>query len=196
MIVNSIRRIFTNRIRFSFFIFGIFLLEDILEKVGPHSIFGDIWGVIGVLLISLGLFIRSWAAGILIKEKKLATFGPYAIMRHPLYFGSFLMALGFCIKIGDTENIWIVLFLLFFVYLPKIRLEERILSRKFGRKWQTYVRRTAMFYPRRFNFSWMNCNWSIDMWFKNREYNAVIGVVIGLFLTELIHYFFPNWLAH
>ena len=46
--------------------------------------------------ILAGLFLRSWAAGTIRKWERLATTGPYACVRHPLYLGSILLMLGFC----------------------------------------------------------------------------------------------------
>ena len=37
----------------------------------------------------LGLAIRSWSAGFLIKDEKLTTDGPYALIRNPLYLVRF-----------------------------------------------------------------------------------------------------------
>ena len=51
-----------------------------------------LWAGLGVSLI--GLLLRGWAAGYLEKGKRLAQDGPYAFLRHPLYDGSFLIALG------------------------------------------------------------------------------------------------------
>ncbi|HUT86260.1 MAG TPA: methyltransferase, partial [Elusimicrobiales bacterium] len=51
--------------------------------------------IAGLVIISLGEAIRLWASGYLKKDKELAVTGPYRIVRHPLYVGSFLIALGF-----------------------------------------------------------------------------------------------------
>ena len=67
----------------------------------------DIWQwsdplvAVSELLILVGLLIRSWAAGTLRKKKHLATTGPYAWIRNPLYAGSFLMMAGFAALVQD-----------------------------------------------------------------------------------------------
>ncbi|MGH8104132.1 MAG: methyltransferase family protein, partial [bacterium] len=48
----------------------------------------------GAPLIVGGAALRIWAAGTIKKQQTLAQEGPYALMRHPLYFGSFLGGLG------------------------------------------------------------------------------------------------------
>ena len=49
---------------------------------------------LGFPLVLLGEAIRIWASGHIEKTKILATGGPYAHCRHPLYVGSLLIALG------------------------------------------------------------------------------------------------------
>ena len=52
---------------------------------------------IGAAIAFVGVLIRAWAAGHIVKNSQLATTGPYAHVRNPLYFGSFLLAAGFAI---------------------------------------------------------------------------------------------------
>src|SRR5258705_4166631 len=51
----------------------------------------------------LGLAIRAWAAGHIRKNDRLATSGPYAHTRNPLYLGSFLLELSFTIAHARWE---------------------------------------------------------------------------------------------
>src|SRR5882672_12080639 len=52
---------------------------------------------IGATITVLGLLLRGWAAGHLAKNQRLATGGPYALTRNPLYFGTLLVAAGLAI---------------------------------------------------------------------------------------------------
>ncbi|HEU4837195.1 MAG TPA: methyltransferase, partial [Pyrinomonadaceae bacterium] len=56
--------------------------------------------LIGASVSVLGLALRAWAAGHIRKNAQLATSGPYAFTRNPLYLGSFLLGLGFTIASG------------------------------------------------------------------------------------------------
>src|SRR4051794_6680045 len=49
----------------------------------------------GLPIAIAGAILRGMAAGVIRKDSKLATVGPYGWTRNPLYFGSFLLALGF-----------------------------------------------------------------------------------------------------
>ena len=64
--------------------------------------------VLGTGMALAGLAIRSWAAGTLHKMKELTRSGPYAMVRNPLYVGSFFMMFGFCALIADAHTIWII----------------------------------------------------------------------------------------
>jgi protein-S-isoprenylcysteine O-methyltransferase Ste14 len=141
----------------------------------------------GLLLSFIGLAIRAWAAGYLEKGKRLAQDGPYSIIRHPLYAGSFLLALGFCIagtgsyRTWHGAILWAVFVVLFFgVYPRRIREEESTLESHFGDSWREFVRVRQRFLPRlspvrRDNpdsFTWAR-------YIKNTEYNASIGWLAG-----------------
>ena len=39
---------------------------------------------------------RLYASGFVVKNKELATTGPYGMVRHPLYTGNILMLVGYC----------------------------------------------------------------------------------------------------
>src|SRR4051812_27613666 len=51
----------------------------------------------GVAVSIAGLVLRGWAAGHLAKNQTLATSGPYAHTRNPLYVGTLLVAAGLAI---------------------------------------------------------------------------------------------------
>jgi hypothetical protein len=44
--------------------------------------------------------IRAWASGHIRKNQTLAVSGPYAYTRNPLYLGSLILGVGFCIASG------------------------------------------------------------------------------------------------
>src|SRR5690349_20108116 len=57
--------------------------------------------LIGATVGLAGIAIRAWAARYLRKHEVLATSGPYAFTRNPLYFGSAILAAGFILA-GDS----------------------------------------------------------------------------------------------
>ncbi len=169
------------RIRISLIVFLLLIAEDVIDGIKPHALSNihDAKSMAGLGLILAGVGLRSWAAGTLHKLSRLTTTGPYSLIRNPLYVGSFLMMVGFCVIIDDPENIWFVLgpFLLLYVY--KVRREERGLADQFGLEWDEYVKSTPRFFPLRIAGK-LRTGWSLRQWLNNREYQAVGGAVVGL----------------
>lgn len=171
----------TQRVSISFVIFSVLVLQDVDEGNRVRNPFNtaDRWAVLGLLLVMLGLGLRSWAAGVLRKGKELATTGPYQLCRHPLYLGSMLMMSGFCLLVADTMNAVVVAALLCAVYLPTIRREERKLKARHGPQWEAFVRTSPAILPCRWPRR-LTSAWSWRQWLRNREYNAVLGSFAGV----------------
>jgi protein-S-isoprenylcysteine O-methyltransferase Ste14 len=138
----------------------------------------------------LGILLRTWAAGTIHKTKKLATTGPYALARHPLYLGSFLIAMGFSLFLWDNENMWAVIAVGVLLYLPKIRREEIHLAQLFGNEWPDYCRRTAMFFPK--SLPKLRSDWSFQQWNHNHEYETFAAGLIALTIIRISQQMFGN----
>src|SRR5579863_9482293 len=101
----------------------------------------------GAIGIAAGLLIRALASGHVRKNEALATSGPYAYTRNPLYLGSLLMGLGFCVA-ARSWWVGVALVVMFFaIYLPVIRDEEAFLRRTFP-EFEKYARRVPRMLPR------------------------------------------------
>lgn len=103
--------------------------------------------IAGSVIAVIGALIRLWASGHVKKNKVLATDGPYAYVRHPLYVGNILILLGFSI----ASNIWwayaLMVFLILFYYPPAISYEDAKLDRLFGEEWQSWSRNIHALIP-------------------------------------------------
>jgi protein-S-isoprenylcysteine O-methyltransferase Ste14 len=137
--------------------------------------------LIGALVSAVGLAIRGCAAGYLRKDRELATAGPYARTRNPLYLGSAILAAGFMIA---GNSIWAaVLVALYFsvFYYAVMRNEEEDLSKRFGAAFDEYAKRVPLFFPsivarssgQATSFSWAQYS-------RNREYKALVGTLLGV----------------
>jgi protein-S-isoprenylcysteine O-methyltransferase Ste14 len=75
------------------------------------------------------------------KAKKLVTTGMYSKFRHPIYYSGILMDIGLVIS---TLKLWIflIVFVIFLIQLIRIHREEKILIRKFGKRYIEYKKRT------------------------------------------------------
>src|ERR1017187_8819851 len=80
---------------------------------------------IGIPISLLGLALRAWAAGSLAKNQELATGGPYAYTRNPLYIGTLVVAAGLATapRNPGLEALFAAIFV--FVYLPVIQNEQQ-----------------------------------------------------------------------
>ncbi len=136
-----------------------------------------LWGLPVALA---GLALRGWAAGCLAKNQRLATGGPYARTRNPLYIGTLLVAAGLAIAASSP---WLALlfgtvFLL--VYLPVIQLEEQHLRKLFP-EYASYSGKVPALWPRLTAAPLTGATpfrWSLYL--KNQEYQAAMGLVVGM----------------
>ncbi len=160
---------------------GFVLIAAFLLAAEPSR-----WSMIlGLPFAMAGLGIRAWAAGHLAKDQSLATGGPYAFVRNPLYLGTLVAAIGF----GIASGVWWlpvlfgVVFLL--VYLPVMELEEKHLLRVLPGS-AGYIDQVPLFFPMkppfpstaRFDGSW---------YVRNEEYKA-----LGAFAVVIV---FLAWRA-
>jgi len=162
-----------------------FLLEDLWEGLQPYSL-TERWGIIGVILMAAGVLMRSWAAGTIRKTESLTMEGPYAIMRHPLYVGSFLIAMGFCTMLMDWENFLLVALLLVPLHIRRTLREENKLSEIYGEAWRAYKAKVGPFFPKVKPIGVL-AGWSGGQWLKNKEYGAFVTSVVILILIQIWH---------
>jgi protein-S-isoprenylcysteine O-methyltransferase Ste14 len=135
---------------------------------------------VGMPLVALGLAVRAAAAGHVRKDRELTISGPYSYTRNPLYLGSLIIGVGFAIA---ARSIWILIglfVLLFAIYWPLIRAEERYLRAHFP-GYDEYAMHTPRLIPRL--HVWRSSSletrnaFSADLYRKHREYRAVIGAL-------------------
>jgi hypothetical protein len=144
---------------------------------------------LGMAIALAGLLLRAVAAGHLHKQEELTVSGPYAWTRNPLYFGSFLLVVGFAV----ASHSWVAAALIvgyYAIFYPAVmRREEDELRRKHGEAFDDYAARIPLFFPRAPRrtgdsragavpgqlFSW-------DQYARNREYQAALGFMVGVML--------------
>jgi protein-S-isoprenylcysteine O-methyltransferase Ste14 len=129
---------------------------------------------VGAAVAVIGLAIRASASGHVVKDRELTTSGPYAYTRHPLYLGSIIVAAGFAIA-GRSPWIVVAMVILFVViYIPVIRLEEYYLRGAYRERFDEYARAVPALVPRLSPFR-RGGAFSRERYWKNREYNALLG---------------------
>lgn len=135
---------------------------------------------IGAPVSILGLLLRAWASGHLRKNDALATAGPYAHTRNPLYLGSFIMGLGFTIASGRWELGLLFVALFLGIYLPVMRVESATLGQLFGADFANYAQAVPMFLPRVTAYPGrVTTQFDQGLYLRYREYRAALGLSIA-----------------
>ena len=147
--------------------------------------------VLGGMVAALGVFVRAMASGHVKKNEELATTGPYAYCRNPLYLGSIIIALGFAIAARDAWVAAGIVVLFTLIYVPVIRSEEAFLRGQFE-SYDDYVRRVPQLLPRTLWMSGLTAGFSRELYLQHREYNALIGA--AAMLAALVVKMF--WFSH
>ncbi len=89
----------------------------------------------------------NWSGRVTLKQDHtLIQSGPYALVRHPIYTGMVLAALGTAIGIGQLRC-FVGVGLAFASWLVKSRTEEALLITKFGEKYEEYRRQVKAIIP-------------------------------------------------
>jgi Phospholipid methyltransferase len=134
-------------------------------------------GLGGVLIVP-GILIRALASGHVRKNEALATSGPYAYTRNPLYLGSLLIGIGFAIASRSWEVGVLLVAMLFAIYVPVIRGEEKFLRENFP-EFEEYARRVPRMLPRIVpaHIGEESGRFSLELYMKHKEWNALLGAV-------------------
>lgn len=137
---------------------------------------------VGGVIAFIGVLIRAWAAGHIVKNDRLATTGPYAHTRNPLYFGSFLIAAGFAVAAHWSLLLLVIAFFVA-VYAPVIDRERGHIRGKFADSYPEYERNVPAFVPR--PLPWRGAAhepapFSPALYMRHGEWRAALGFVAAL----------------
>ena len=111
--------------------------------------------IAGTLIIAAGAALMSWSLvyfqswrfqAKLDAGHQLATGGPFRFLRHPIYMGLNLFALGTAVW-APHPIVWIGFLLMVIGGDLRARAEEKLLTRAFGERYANYCAHTARFIP-------------------------------------------------
>ena len=147
-----------------------------------------IWWGAGVS--AAGLALRAWAAGSIQKDRELATIGPYAHTRNPLYLGSFILGVG--VTVAGGQWVFGVALLAFFlvVYRATVLCEAAELEARFGERYRVYVAQVPSVLPRIIPYRGERSEsppggFSRARYMRNREWEAALGAVAAFGVLAL-----------
>ncbi|MFT9095007.1 MAG: isoprenylcysteine carboxylmethyltransferase family protein, partial [Gluconobacter cerinus] len=111
----------------------------------------------GALLASLGLILRWYAIHrlgqwftvdvALSQDQVLMRKGPYRFVRNPSYTGALMTLAGIGIFLGNASALFLMTIPPLLMFLHRIRVEERVLSKAFGSQWVDYRSQTWRLVP-------------------------------------------------
>ena len=137
---------------------------------------------VGVVVSIVGLALRAWASGHLRKNDALATSGPYAYTRNPLYLGSFFLGLGFTIASGRWVLGLVFVALFLGIYFPVMRVEASTLTTLFGASYERYANAVPLFFPRLTRYQDEQTaagTFDASLYLRYREYRAALGLLLA-----------------
>ena len=146
--------------------------------------------VVGGAIALLGVAVRAWASGHIMKNDRLAVTGPYAHTRNPLYFGSFLIAVGFALAGHWALVIGVVIFFLL-IYLPTMEREKANIRSRFPGAYELFEANVPAFVPRLTAWKSQELStgnsdrFSTALYMKHGEWKALAGY-IGAMLWLLL----------
>lgn len=114
------------------------------------------WGWIAIIVTCAGMAFalwarfylgREWSGTVTLKRNhELKRGGPYAIVRHPIYTGITLAALGTAFGIGAVRA-FVAVALLILGWRIKTNVEERFMTERFGEQYSRYRREVKWLIP-------------------------------------------------
>ena len=173
--------------RYAGFIFAVLVV--LFSKPEIYSIFT------GLIFVMVGVIVRTWASGYIKKNEVLTTCGPYAYTRNPLYFGSFITALGAVISANNWILFLVYPFLFFLIYIRGMKEEEEYLLNKFGKDFEDYKKSVPLFFPvfKKYKNA-KSGKFSFKLVLKHGEYNFYLGVIaIYIYFFLKLKFNFWDW---
>ena len=125
---------------------GFFLRAAFPQGQLPHP---TLFYIIGLILFVIGLIVR-WIAIIhlgrfftvnlaIAPDHQLITTGPYRYVRHPSYFGTLLVFLGFGLYMLNIFSLAAVFLPIASTFLWRMHVEEAALKDAFGDRYRSYA---------------------------------------------------------
>jgi protein-S-isoprenylcysteine O-methyltransferase Ste14 len=182
LLISVGKTVFANRLLLGLFVVAV---AGLFARPGyPGSARGAIVEGISVILVIAGVILRAWAAGCAgnhtrtskIEARKLATSGPYAYVRNPIYLGSIVLGVGMVGVIGDWRLSPLCVGTFTALYFVIIPAEEEFLQREYPLEYKIYCQNVRRFLPRFLPWSGAERT-SFDWQSALREWQTVVILV-------------------
>ena len=146
--------------------------------------------LVGSMIVILGEIGRTWALGYIDKDAALATTGPYAFTRNPLYVFNTVMFIGFCVMGNNLVAALVASVVFIWIYMVVIKIEADRMVDLFGESYAEWSRHVPLFIPRL--TPWKDRAkkaYSFALMLGHKEPKHWFGTVVGLSIFYAIYYF-------
>ena len=130
------------------------MFTPIVSNNGPLLIIASVVsictavGSVGLVMLAVRTLGKEWSiTARLVEGHKLATSGPYAYVRHPIYTGMLGMLVATGLAISRWEALLVALPIFFVGTIIRVRSEEKLLREAFAEEFEDYSRRVAAIVP-------------------------------------------------
>jgi len=137
-----------------------------------------------VLSVSAGQLLRFWAAGSIglyrgekVKARELVTWGPYSLIRNPLYLANGMIGAGWSMLGGPMVFLLFILVFFSLYNLCIIPHEEAFLEKTFGQKYLEYKHKTGRFIPRRFHIPGGGGKFDPSVLLRSEIYSMMVTIM-------------------
>jgi len=145
---------------------------------------------LGSIIVILGEMGRTWALGYIDKDAELATTGPYAFTRNPLYVFNTTMFIGFCVMGNHLIPALVASVIFIWIYMVVISIEAERMVDLFGDAYTEWSKYVPLFIPRL--TPWKDRAkkaYSFALMFGHKEPKHWFGTLVGLSIFYAIYYF-------
>jgi len=125
---------------------------------GISNEYDDLIYYSGIFLVIFGIIIR-WISILTLKKsftvnvavsdnQEIVQIGIYKFIRHPAYTGSLLSFLGLGIAVNNWLSLICIFMPIYAAFYYRIVVEESVLKKAFGIKYESYTKRTGKLLPK------------------------------------------------
>lgn len=120
---------------------GVIIVAGLRPRSWQDEIFNSLITWIGIVFCTLGQGWRLWAWGSNANagKRSVRSRGPYALMRHPLYAGNFLIVLGVVVSFNNPWAYLLSLVPFAYLYHLITNFDERRMSERVGADYDVYI---------------------------------------------------------
>jgi protein-S-isoprenylcysteine O-methyltransferase Ste14 len=149
----------------------------------------ELLDVLGIIIFLSGFLFRISARGYKEEESanghRLVTGGPYQLMRNPMYYGTFLIGIGFIAVLLEWWALPVFLSAFFFIYIPQVDKEEALLMNRFGQEYVNYCAQTPKYFPRSGHLLRLKRYLPLKLSWLKRELPSTLSLTAILICVEI-----------